>query len=273
MAAAGLAHRRAVRPGRRRAPRRRPVPGPCRVQPGRARVGRGGVRRVDPRAERRDRAHQREPCGPARRRHARAGRGHRGPTAPQGGAPGGLDGLRGVVRRCRSRRRRRRRGRDLHRRRPGPGVAGVLGLVHRGAGPAAARPRPGRRDRGAVPRGGAGHPARRRHRGHAGHPRWCGHPAGHRRAGAGGHARAVHALRVRAGPGLRRDRRRVREPGTARRRGRRRRCLRRPGRHGAGRRGRGHRDGDRAEQPAAAAGAGTRGPARVATVRIDGGTG
>ena len=143
---------------------------------------------------------------------------------------------------------------------PDPGVAGLVGLVRRGAGPSAAWPRPGRRDRGAVPRGGARDPARRRrHRGRAGRPGWCGRPAGHRRTDARGHACAVHALRVRAGPGLRRDRRRLCQPGTTRRCGRRRRGLRRPGRRGAGSRGRGHPGRDRAEQPAAAASAGTRG--------------
>ena len=83
------------------------VPGPRRRQPGRARLGRGRVRRVDPGAERRDHPHQREPCRPAHRGDARAGGGHRGPAAPQRGPSGGLDRLCRVVRRRRAGRRRR----------------------------------------------------------------------------------------------------------------------------------------------------------------------
>ncbi len=178
VAAAGLAHRGAVRPGRRRAPGRRPLPGRRRLPPGRARLGRGRVRRVDPGPERRDHPHQREPCRPAHRGHTRAGGDHRRPAAPQRGPSGGLDGLCRVARRRRAGRRRRGRRRDPGRRRAGPGLAGLLGLVHRGPGPAAARPRPGRRDRRAVPRGGARHPPRgRRHR---------GGPAGRRRRGRRG---------------------------------------------------------------------------------------
>src|SRR2546422_667397 len=75
--------------------------------------------------------------------------------ALDGGAPGGLGGLRGVAGRRRPGRRRRRGQRDGRRRWPGAGVAAAVGRVHGGADPAAARPRPGRGDRGAVPGGGA----------------------------------------------------------------------------------------------------------------------
>ena len=67
-----------------------------------------------------------------------------------------------------------------------------------------------------------------------------------------GDARRLDPLRLRPGPGLGRGRRRLRQPGAPRRRGRRRPGLRRPVRPGPGGRGRGHPRRDRPEQPAAA---------------------
>src|SRR6516162_3653090 len=131
-------------------------------------------------------------------------------------------------------------------------LAGV-GLVHGGADPGAARPRPDRGDRGAVPgRCPRGAAVLRGHRGHAHRPRRGGHRPGHRRPGGRRHAAALHPVRLRAEPGVRRGGRGLPEPGAARRRRGGRGRFRRPGRPAAAHRWRGHPRGHRAEQPPAA---------------------
>ena len=81
-----------------------------------------------------------------------------------------------------------------------------------------------------------------------------GRGPGRRRAGGRRHAAAVHALRLRAEPGIRRGGRRLLQHRAAGRRGGGHRLVRRPGRAGPGRRRRGHHRGHRPEQPAAAGG-------------------
>ena len=99
VAGSGLAHRRAVRPGRRGAAAGRAAAGACggRWSPGCWRSGRGRVRGVGHRAERRDHPDQRHPRGPADRGGAGAGRDHRRGMAPQRGPAAGLAGLRGLA--------------------------------------------------------------------------------------------------------------------------------------------------------------------------------
>jgi hypothetical protein len=250
VAGSGLAYRRSLRPCGRGA-------AACRAAARRTSRGgeglglrRGGVRGVGHRAERRDRADERHPRGPADRGGAGAGRGHRGALAPHAGPAAGLAGLRDLAGRRRpGHRGRRRRGRKRTRRRAGAGLAAAVGHFHRGAGPAAARPRPGRGHRRAVPRRGAGraglYHGHRRRAGRAGGSR---SGAGRSRAGAGGHAGAVHAVRLRAEPGAGRGRRGVPQHRAAGRRRRGDRVLRRPGGPEAAGRRPGRGPGDRVER-------------------------
>src|SRR5580658_3596896 len=88
---------------------------------------------------------------------------------------------------------------------------------------------------------------------HPGHGGRAGHPGrprpgrGRRRADGVRHAGALHPVRLRAEPGVRRGRRGVPQPRAAGRRHRGRRPLRQPARPGTGRRRRGHRGGHRPE--------------------------
>jgi hypothetical protein len=251
--AARLADRGALRPGRAGAADRPPLAPAGRLQPGRAGLGRRRLRRHGLRAERRGHADQRQPRGAAGRGHAGAGRGHRRAGLPHRGPPRGLAGLRGLAGRGRPGGRGGRPGRREHgRRRPGPGLAAAVRLVHRGPDPAAARPRPGRGHRRADAGRHAGHAARgrpdrgtapSRDRGRARAPR-------HHRPGAGRDAAPVHPVRLRPVTCVAGRRRAVPEPGAAGRRGHRHRVLRRPAGPGPGRRGGGHPGRDRGQQPA-----------------------
>ncbi len=171
VAAARLAHLRALRHGGTRPGRGRTLPGARRIHPGRARLGRDRVRRLSSATERRYRPNQCQPRGAADRRRTCAGCDYCGPLAPQRGAPGRLGGIRGLARRCRPCRWREGRRRNYRRRWPGACVAAAADHIHRGAGPPAARPRPGRGDRRTVPGGGPRRASRRcGRRRHAGRP-------------------------------------------------------------------------------------------------------
>ena len=207
LAAAGLAHLRALRRGRRhpaggRLPRYRPAARGG--QPGRAGRRRTRIRRVSDPAERRRRAHQRQPRGPADWRHPGPGRDHRGALASQRGAPAGLGRLRGVTRG-----RRHCRGRPVRRREPGrrwprAGIPAAVGGLHGGPDAAAERTRSGRRDRRAVPGSRAGQPGpRRRHGGRACRASRVRRRPGHCRARGRRHAGALHPLRLRPEPRVR----------------------------------------------------------------------
>ena len=201
-------------------------------------------------AERRNYPHQRQSCGAAGRSPRRwSPSSLRG--GPDGGAPGGLGGLRGVAGRRWPGPGPEAGQRDGRRRWPGAGVAVAVGGVHGGAGPACAAAT-GRGDRGAVPGGGAGRAASRWPRRACLPSRPASAPRWPSLAGWPGDAAAVHAVRLRAGPGVRRGGRCLPRPGAARRRGGGRRLLRRPGLPGAARRRRGHPGGHRPEQPSAA---------------------
>jgi hypothetical protein len=228
VAAACLADRDPVRPGRRDPAGGPPFPAARRVQPGHPGVGCRGVRRHDPGPERGRHADERHARGAARRRHASPGRDHRGGAAAQRGAPGRLGGLRRVAGRCRPRGRgRTRRRRDDERRWPDRRVAAALVVLHGGADSAAGGSRPGRGDGAAVPgRDGGRAACRDRDRGPADGRRGGARPARHRRPRAGRHARAVHAVRLRPGSRLGRDRRDLPQPGAAGRGGSRGRGLR-----------------------------------------------
>ena len=204
VAAAGLAHRRAVRAGGGHPAGGLPLPAARRQQPGRPGLGRRGLRGHDSRPERRRHADQRVPRGASRRGHAGAGGDHRGAAVPQYRASRGLGWLRGVAGRGLPGGRRRRRWRDDDRRRPGSGIAADVSGLYRGADPPAGGARPAGRDGPAVPRRHAGHAAGGGHdRGDALRGRRGAGPAGHGRAGAGGHAAAIRALRLRAVPRIR----------------------------------------------------------------------
>ena len=230
--------------------------------------GSGRVRGDGHRAERRDRPDQRHARGAADRGDAGAGRDHRRGMAAGRGPAGRMAGLCHLAGRGGpGHRGRRRRGRERSRGRAGTGLAGAVGHVYRGAGPAAARPRPGRGHRGAVPRRCAGRAGL--HRGRRG--RACGpgparSRAGRGRAGAGRDAGAVHAVRFRAEPGPGRGRRGVPQHRAAGRRHGGDRVLRRPGGPEAAGRRPGRRRGDRAERGLAALsrGAGRAGSGRRA---------
>ena len=210
MAVTELAHLRAFRPGRRHPADSHPLPGASRVLPSGADLGRDRVRRIGRRAERRYRPDQRQPRRPADRCHARPDRGHRGPMAAHRGPAGGLGRFRAFAGWRRPDRRRHRRRRHGRWRRPGTHIAAAVVHVHRGAGPLAARPGSSRGHRGAVPgrrdRHAAGRRAHRRDARGTHRPR----PGpGHRRAGGRRHAAAVHAVRLRAEPRVRRGGRRL----------------------------------------------------------------
>ena len=253
LAAAGLAHVRALRRGRRDPAPGRPPPAQGRVPARRAGLRRGRLRRLRRAAERRYHPDQRDPCRPADRLGPGDGRGDRGPVAARRGAPGGVGGLRpGAGRRRPGHRRSRRRG-EHRRGRARAGFPAGIGDVHGGADAAARGPGPGRRDRGAVPRCRPGRAAvRGRHRGPPGRPRRRRARPGHRRPHGRRHAAAVRPVRLRAEPGARRGGRGVLQHRAVRR------CrgghgfLRQPGRAGAARRGRDGARRDRAEQPPAA---------------------
>ena len=205
LAPAGLAHRRALRRGRRDPAAGRAPPATGRV-PARDTGLRGaGLRRHRRRAERRYHPDQRHPCRPADRHGPGAGRDHRGGVAPRRGAPGRLGGLRAVAGRRRRGHRRQRRGGERRRRRAGARVAAAVGHVHRGPGPAAERPRPDRRDRRSVPGRRPGRAAvRGGHRGRSGHARRGRPGPGYRGAGGRRHSAAVRPVRLRTEPGARR---------------------------------------------------------------------
>ena len=253
LAAAGLAHLRALRRGRRDPPPRSPPPAPGRVPARRARLRRARLRRLCRPAERRDHPDQRHPRRPADRRGPGDGRGDRGGVAARRGAPGGVGWLRpGAGRRRPGHRRPRRRG-ELRRGRAGTGVPAGIGCVYGGADAAAGGPGPDRRDRSAVPRRRPGRAAvRGSHRGPAVHARRRRACPGHRRPGGRRHTAAVRPIRLCAEPGARRGGRGVLQHRAVRRRRRGRGVLRQPGRAGAARRGRGGAGRDRAEQPPAA---------------------
>jgi hypothetical protein len=252
LAAAGLADRAPLRPGRRRLAGGPPVPASRGLHPGHHGRGRRRLRRHDLRDERGRAAHQREPCGAAGRRHAGAGGADRGRSTAHGRAAGRLGGVCGVAGRSGAGGRIRRPGRRHDDRGwPGSGVAGAVGGVHGGADPAAAWPRPGGGHGGAVPR---------RHRCHAAAdgpdragaaPGRCGSgPAGDDRAGTGRHAGAVHPVRLRAVAGVGRGGGAVPEPGAADRHGHRGSRVRRPVRAGPDRGSGSDRGRDRGQQPA-----------------------
>ena len=249
MAAARLAHFRALRHRGLHLAHGIQVRRARRLHPEAADLGRDRLRRHDLAAERRHHRDQRQPCRAADGRRAGPGRGSRSAVPPHGGAAGGLGRVRGVGRRGRPDHRRSRGRGDGARRWPGAGVGADVRRVHRGAGAAAARAGPGRGDRRAVPgrrrRGAARRRGHRRRSGRAG-PR-C--RAGDRRSGGRRHPAAVHAVRLRAEPGFRHDGRCVPQPRAAGGRGGRHRALWRPVWPGAtGRRHRGP-GRDRAEQP------------------------
>lgn len=250
LAAAGLAHVRALRRGRRYLAPGRPPPPPGRVPACRAGLRCGRLRRLRRAAERRYHPDQRDPCRPADRLGPGDGRGDRGGVAARRGAPGGMGRVHPGPGRGRPGHRRPWRRCEHRRGRARADVPAGIGHVHGGADPAACGPGPGRRDRGAVPRRRPGRAAvRGRHRGTAGHPRHRRARAGHRRPGGGRHTAAVRTVRLRAEPGARRGGRGVLQHRAVRRCRGGRGVLRQPGRAGAARRGCDGARRDRAEQP------------------------
>ncbi len=177
-------------------------------------------------------------CPPERRGHA-----HRGAAAGR------------TVRPVRRRGQRRPgRWRLTRRRWAGARVAAAVRHVQRRAGSPAARPGPDRGHRRAIPGCGPRRAAvPRRPTGPARGAARCGHRPGHRGSRRGRHTAALHALRLRAEPGVRGDRRGVRQPRAARGRDGRGGPLRGPGRAAPGGRRCRHHRGHRAEQPSAAA--------------------
>ena len=254
LAAAGLAHLRALRGGRRDPPPGSPPPAPAHVPARRARLRRARLRRLCRPAERRDHPDQRHPRRLADRRGPCDGRGDRGGVAARRGAPGGVGSAlpwRWLASRP-GHRRPRRRG-ERRRGRAGAGVLAGIGCVYGGADTTAGGPGPDRRDRRAIPRRRPGRAAVcGSHRGPAVHARRRRARPGHRRPGGRRHAAAVRPVRLRAEPGARRGGRGVLQHRAVRRRRRGRGVLRQPGRAGAARRGRGGAGRDRAEQPPAA---------------------
>ena len=253
LAAAGLAHVRALRRGRRDPAPGRPPPAQGRVPARRAGLRRGRLRRLRRAAERRYHPDQRDPCRPADRLGPGDGRSDRGGVAARRGTPGGVGRLRpGTGRRWPGHR--RQWWRCEHRRgRARAGIPAGIGHVHGGADATARGPGPGRRDRGAVPRRRPGRAAvRGAYRGPPGRSRRRRARPGHRRPGGRRHAAAVRPVRLRAEPGARRGGRGVLQHRAVRRRSGGRGVLRQPGRAGAARRGRGGPCRDRAEQPPAA---------------------
>src|SRR5581483_10019897 len=114
---------------------------------------------------------------------------------------------------------RRGRRRDAGRGRPRAGVARLVGHGHRRPRAAAHRPRPYRGHRRAIPRRRTGLATDRGpHRGRARRTGSRRSRAGGPRAGRGRHVAAIHPVRVRTEPGLRRGRRGVPQPRAAGRR-------------------------------------------------------
>lgn len=250
LAATGLAHLRALCPGRRDPPPGSPPPAAGRVPARRAGLRRGRLRRVCPAAERRHHPDQRHPRRTADRHGPGAGRDHRGGLAPGRSAPGGMGGLRAVTGRRRPGRRWPWRRSEHRRGRAGARVAACVGHLHGGADPPAGRPRPHCRHSRAVPGGRAGRAAvRGGHRGHARRPARAGPGGGNRGPGSGRHAAALRPVRLRAEPGGRRGGRDVPQHRAVRRCRGGRGVLRRPCPPRTARRGRGRPRGHRAEQP------------------------